>query len=164
MVYRYLDYQGIAAFYGIHNPIKVSTGILGQCVEFIRRWYIINHNLTFPNIKSARDFKHVSYMTHISSGLKIKIDDIPFDDFSKLKVGDIIVFKSINSYKPFGHLAVVTLIQKPNLVYLSEQNWPWTYRHCSRRLTKMDLVDIETIRRPILKYYKCKSLEKKNKL
>jgi hypothetical protein len=141
------DYQGIRAYAPSHPAIILPTGILGECVEFVRRWYEIVYHLTFQDIPSAKDFASIETMMDTQTGEIYPLLSFRNPTLYDFKVGDILVFKLIDLYKPHGHVAVVTWVQSGNRVFLSEQNWAWEHARYSRQLTEEDLNDVEVVRR-----------------
>ncbi|KAJ1565346.1 hypothetical protein HK096_003312 [Nowakowskiella sp. JEL0078] len=115
----------------------VYTGSKWQCVEFSRRYLIVNHGITFASIRMAYnifDLKHVSRLADDSN-----FPFISHRNFSKVmpEVGSLVIWEPQGYFHTTGHVAVVTAIGNDH-IDIVEQNvddavWP-KGRDYSRRL------------------------------
>lgn len=129
---------------GLNNDIQV--GYKWQCVEYARRWLIINYGIYFESISCAYqifDIKNVTNLKtnkyHFFKGFENKNKEPP-------KFGDLIIFP-IGWGQPWGHVAVCTRVDLDNeYIEIAEQNddhgrlWD-DYNSHSRRLLLLKLDD-----------------------
>lgn len=95
---------------------NIYTGIKWQCVEYVRRYLIINHNITFGNVDSASEIADAKFMT-----LHGKII-IPKKN-NNLVIGSIIIFpKDYEVDSPDGHVAIVSSVLQSGITVV-EQNY-----------------------------------------
>jgi glutathionylspermidine amidase/synthetase len=128
------DFIGIKA-YSCNNCLNENTlsfiqndiycGVKWQCIEYIRRWLIINFNISFDKIDTA-------YMMFYSSKLKFfnilscyelsYIKNYNGQSFNRLpQIGSIIIWDKTNECKT-GHSAIVSKVTH-DYIYISEQNF-----------------------------------------
>ena len=131
-----IDYYGVKAYScnkcdNLHKNHPsfickmVFCGIKWQCVEYVRRWLILVHNITFQQLEMAYMLftEPYSTFTHL-----ISEQHVPYMKYNNgmtgntlPKPGSIIVWNKSSTYKT-GHVAIVSKIT-PKYVYISEQNW-----------------------------------------
>ena len=121
------DYFNISAYQNsslIDIPNYVSnniyTGIQWQCIEYVRRWYIIVLNLTFPSIEHAIDLWTIDYVYHPITNKQYRFYSILNGSDVEPKLADVLIFKKSQHYK-YGHVAIITRVTK-DAIYLAEQN------------------------------------------
>jgi glutathionylspermidine amidase/synthetase len=105
------------------NTLKVFCGIKYQCVEYVRRWLIINHKITFEQIDMAYQlFTHDRIKFH-NIFTKNIIPYIKCQNGSDIypKIGSVLLWDKTDDYLT-GHVAVVLNIDN-DYVYIGEQNW-----------------------------------------
>ena len=102
----------------------IYTGIKGQCVEFVRRFLIINHGVTFSDVDSAFEIPDAQFTTLKGSPNKGSPNKgSPIKMKNDLKVGSIIVFpKNYEKNSPYGHVAIVSAIT-PTGITVKEKNY-----------------------------------------
>jgi glutathionylspermidine amidase/synthetase len=120
-----IDYYGVPAyvndFIEKHHYVKnIYTGIQWECVEYVRRWYILVFNLTFSPIQNAIDIWNIPYVYIPNTKQKFGFDSVINGSNVEPRVGDILVFKK-NEFYPYGHVGIITRITS-DYVYLAEQN------------------------------------------
>ena len=92
----------------------IYTGIKGQCVEFVRRYLIINHDVTFSDVDSAFEIPDAQFT---------RLEGNPIKMENELKVGRIIVWsKNYEKNSPYGHVAIVSAIT-PTCITVKERNY-----------------------------------------
>jgi hypothetical protein len=92
----------------------IYTGIKGQCVEFVRRYLIINHDVTFSDVDSAFEIPDAQFT---------RLEGNPIKMENELKVGSIIVWsKNYEKNSPYGHVAIVSAIT-PTGITVKERNY-----------------------------------------
>ncbi|ETW08748.1 hypothetical protein H310_01267 [Aphanomyces invadans] len=134
---------------GSHYLDGLYTGAKWQCVEYARRYWIINRGLYLPSIPHAA---HIwTRVTHVSTldnpHRRVALQKLPNFGTHMPVVGDLLVYKSTPG-QYVGHVAVVVdvLEKKPDrwVVHVAEQNQyndrMWKGGHYSDELT----LDIST--------------------
>ena len=106
------------------NPKKIysSYGIPFECVELVRRYFILYYGLTFPSITDAFDmFSSVNSLIHINTNQLILLETVNSQNVDDLRVGDIIFWKRNRSNTNYGHVAIVVHSTKGKVV-IAQQN------------------------------------------
>ena len=130
-----IDYYGINAYScnisTNNNPCMsfihktIFCGIKWQCVEYVRRWLILVHNITFQQLEMAYMMFTEPYITFIHIITEQRIPYIKYKNgiVGNLlpKPGSIIVWDKTLGYKT-GHVAIVSKITS-KYIYIGEQNW-----------------------------------------
>lgn len=108
------------------------TGIKWQCVEYARRWLLINAGAVYGDIDIAADFwDKIDYLTDVKTNKQIPLETHINGSEQAPEVGDMLVYAK--AFNGTGHIAVVTGLDINNgLVEVSEQNfnnvsWPDNY-------------------------------------
>jgi hypothetical protein len=119
----------------VFNPNKLNgtfTGIKWQCVEFARRWLLVEHGAVFEDVKTASDlWSEVQALTRISDRTQIPLDNYLNGASEPPQAGDLLIYAK--EYLDTGHVAVVTEVELNNgSLELAEQNflnqkWPGNY-------------------------------------
>jgi len=110
------------------NLKQIFTGIKWQCVEYARRYLILNHNITFQEIDNAYDIFALDYFNSIIDNSLIPIRKISNNSNIPFHVGSLLIWsKDFNKYLT-GHVAVITemnisLANHNNYITISEQNF-----------------------------------------
>ena len=99
------------------------TGIRWQCVEFARRYMIINSNITFNEVTNAYEIFKLNYFINLNSNVKIPIKKILNGSIIAPKVGSLLIWDKYVDLNRTGHVAVITKVQIPYYIVISEQNW-----------------------------------------
>ena len=106
------------------NPKKTYSnyGIPFECVELIRRYFILYYGLTFPSIPDAFDmFSSINSLIHINTNQVILLETVNSQNVDDLRVGDIIFWKRNRSNTNYGHVAIVVRAIKGK-VAIAQQN------------------------------------------
>jgi glutathionylspermidine amidase/synthetase len=95
---------------------NVYTGLKWQCVEYVRRYLIIKHNITFTNIDSAFQIPDAKFMTLHGEIIIPKKNN-------NLLVGSIIIFpKDYEVDSPDGHVGIISSVLQSG-INIVEQNY-----------------------------------------
>ncbi len=122
------EYNGVFSYINkdedqdVQNYIQnIYTGTRWQCVEFVRRYFILVYGLTFSNVKNVYEMMTLRYFYNIYNNKPIKVvffremmDDIPKKD-------DIIYIKK-NQKDQTGHVGIVCYYDENENVYIADQN------------------------------------------
>ena len=106
------------------NPKKIYShyGIPFECVELIRRYFVLYYGLTFQSIPDAFDmFSSVNSLIHIKTNRNILLETIFSKDVDDLRVGDIIFWKRSRINDNYGHVGIVVYSTKINVI-IAQQN------------------------------------------
>jgi len=109
------------------------TGKKWQCVEFVRRYYMQIHGLTFPSVVNAYEMMKLTEVIDIRTRQSYpctfhsSLESTPQKD-------DILILE----HEEYGHTAVIVGIQGDR-IRIAEQNWkPWVASYYSRELSVDD--------------------------
>ncbi len=106
------------------NPKKTYSnyGIPFECVELIRRYFILYYGLTFPSIPDAFNmFSSINSLIHINTNQVILLETVFSQNIDYLRVGDIIFWKRNRANTNYGHVAIVVHSTKGKIV-IAQQN------------------------------------------
>jgi glutathionylspermidine amidase/synthetase len=117
------SFNGVQSYSNSDNKMNNSnyyngiyTGIKWECVEYVRRYLIINHNITFSNVNSAFQIPDAKFMTLHGKNIIPKMNN-------NLVIGSIIIFsKDYEVDSPDGHVAIISSIL-PSGITIAEQNY-----------------------------------------
>jgi len=110
----------------------VYTGIKWQCVEFARRWLLVNHGVVFDSINTAADmWAQINEYKEVGFGDKVQLETYK-NGSEKMPIrGSLLIYEK--ALFSTGHVAVVVSIDKiKKNIYIAEQNfknlkWPSNY-------------------------------------
>ena len=93
---------------------NIYRGVKWQCVEFVRRYLILKHGITFNNVEHAFQIPQAQFTT---------LNGFPVKMINELNVGSIIVWpKNYEHNSPHGHVAIVINISSSG-INVAEQNY-----------------------------------------
>ncbi|RHY20115.1 hypothetical protein DYB25_003031 [Aphanomyces astaci] len=104
----------------------VCTGMKWQCVEYARRYWIVNHGIVLPSLSwAAHIWDRVTHASRLGDFAIVPLLKFPNFGTEKPVVGDLLVYKSTPS-QWVGHVAVVAdVVTKEGgtlALYVAEQN------------------------------------------
>ena len=106
------------------NPKKTYSnyGIPFECVELVRRYFILYYGLTFPSIPDAFDmFSSINSLIHINTNQVILLETVYSQNVDDLRVGDILFWKRNRANNYYGHVGIVVRAIKGK-VAIAQQN------------------------------------------
>jgi hypothetical protein len=105
-----------------HYINNIFTGIKWQCVEFVRRYFILKHNLTFRNVKNVYDMMSINVFYDINNQRPKNIIFIREMNDENPRKDDIIYIKrSVDDST--GHVGLVSHYDEyMDSVYIVDQN------------------------------------------
>ena len=123
---------GLKAFSNCNNDCVIFepnkhkgtyTGIKWQCVEFARRWLLVNHGVVYGDVDYAIDiWDKIKYYTYVSNKEKLPVSSQVNGSKQPPAVGDLFIYAK--ALLGTGHVAVVSRIDKENKkIMLGEQNY-----------------------------------------
>lgn len=135
-VSAYSNCQSACVIFSPNRWKGTYTGIKWQCVEYARRWLLINTGAVFGDVDIAADiWDKVDHLTDVRTGQQIPLESRLNGSTKAPQVGDLLIYA--RAFEGTGHVAVVTAIDiKSGTVEVSEQNFdnePWP-QHYARRI------------------------------
>jgi hypothetical protein len=111
-------------------PSDTTSGIRGECVHFVRRYYETYCGLTFKEVQNAAD------MVHLRSLYDANGKRYPWKTTRVVEKGCAIVWAAEGKYAPTGHVAVVIEVCKETgLVVVAEVNEQGNHRFGIRKIS-----------------------------
>ncbi len=116
-------FNGVPSYSNSNNEINnenyynnIYTGLKWECVEYVRRYLIINHNITFSNVNSAFQIPEAKFMTLHGEIIIPKKNN-------NLVIGSIIIFpKDYEVDSPDGHVGIISSVLEAG-INIAEQNY-----------------------------------------
>ena len=113
------------------------TGIKWQCVEYARRWLLINTGTVFGDVDIAADiWDRIDKLTDVKTKQSVPLESHLNGSIQAPEVGDLLIYAQ--AFNGTGHVAVVTGVDiKNGMLEVSEQNFnneSWTGDY-ARKLT-----------------------------
>jgi hypothetical protein len=135
-------YEGIPSYYNnvsnsFQNTVNtvntkygnIYTGDKWQCVEFIRRYLVLRHGITFDSVKNVYELKNLSQFYSLISQSPVPVR---LHTYGLPMKNDILIL----SWKDTGHVAIVAGIDRnKGLIYAVDQNGEpeqWEHERYSR--------------------------------
>lgn len=116
----------------VFEPSKYKgtyTGIKWQCVEYARRWLLVNAGVVYGDVDVAVDiWNKIDHVTTVPVSKKFKLAQYVNGSAVRPRKGDLLIYA--REYLNTGHVAVITAVDKgAGFVKVAEQNflnnaWP----------------------------------------
>ena len=106
------------------KKIYSSYGIPFECVELIRRYFVLYYSLTFPSVNDACDmFYSIHSLGNINTNQVILLETkiSPNININDLQVGDLIFWKRNRTNDNYGHVGIIIKSTKTS-VTIAQQN------------------------------------------
>ena len=107
------------------------TGIKWQCVEYARRWLLINKGVVYGDVDIAADIWGLNYVTRVKDEKNFKMSTYPNGNENLPEIGDLIIYAK--AYLKTGHVAVISKVDPASkTVQVIEQNYnntKWTHKY-----------------------------------
>ena len=110
----------------------VFSGITWQCVEYARRWWILERGIAFGSIDTADEIYLLKDAKRIKDGAKINLKSEANASIYAPEVGSLLIYKKqpINPNFQYGHVAVVVGVNlNKGYIDVAEENYdnkPWS--------------------------------------
>lgn len=131
-VKAYSNCQSECVTYHPNRLNGVYTGVKWQCVEFARRWLLVNRNAVYGEVEVAVDiWNKINHITHVATQKKIPLESRLNGSTQAPQVGDLLIYAEV--FHETGHVAVVTEVNhESGFIEVAEQNyknevWPGNY-------------------------------------
>lgn len=116
-----------------HYMDGLSTGKKWQCVEFVRRYYMQIHRLTFRSVADAYEMMNLTEFIDIDTQ-KSHPCQFHSPTESTPRRDDILILE----HEEYGHTAIIVAVHGDR-IRIAEQNWkPWVSSEYSRELSVKD--------------------------
>jgi glutathionylspermidine amidase/synthetase len=98
------------------------TGIKWQCVEYARRWLLVNKGVVYGDVDIAADIWALDVVTRIKDKTELKMSTYPNGNDKPPEAGDLLIYAK--EYLKTGHVAVISNIDsKSHTIQVIEQNY-----------------------------------------
>lgn len=115
----------------------IFSGIRWQCVEYARRWLIINKRFTFEGVDSSYQIWDLNTVSSIDDDRRVKFSSYKNDSGVPPKLGDLLIVDK-DSKNPHGHVAIIVDANlEKGYIDVAEQNnfnTKWENKNYSRRI------------------------------
>ena len=114
----------------------IVTGLQWECVEFVRRYFLLTRGLTFKSVQQADEIWGLLTFMDVETKTDVPCMHYNIGTINPQR-GDILVW-SVSKQYPFGHVAVILrdTDNKLGMVEIAEQQGgPWAAPHYSRRIS-----------------------------
>ncbi|MFS1701959.1 glutathionylspermidine synthase family protein [Alteromonas sp. AMM-1] len=114
------------SFKHYHNGIY--TGYKWQCVEFARRWLLINTGCVFDDVAMAYDIFTLRTLTHVQKKASLPLQAFRNGSKQKPQAGCLLIWEEGGEFAVTGHVAIIVRVND-DCVHVAEQNasyqaWP----------------------------------------
>ena len=104
----------------------IYTGLKWQCVEFARRWLLLQCSCTFPSVADAAEmWLEITHVERVTDGQHLPVKKHPNGSSTKPKCGAFLLYPRGEEI-PFGHIAVICQVGE-NFIRVVEQNYQFRY-------------------------------------
>lgn len=133
--------RGIEAYSNCHSNCVIYepnkwqgtyTGIKWQCVEYARRWLLVNKGAVYGDVDTAADIWHkINTLTEVKTNKILPLESLLNGSKQAPQVGDLLIYAK--EFNNTGHVAVVIDVDLDNgVIEVGEQNynnevWPENY-------------------------------------
>lgn len=127
----------------------VYSGLAWQCVEYARRWWILERGIRFGSIDTSDQIFSLTEATRLIDDKKISLNSLKNSSKVPPKVGDLLIYKKQENNPNFhyGHVAVIVgLNLNSGYVDVAEQNYDnkkWESPHKYSRRISLELKNNE---------------------
>jgi hypothetical protein len=112
------------------------TGLKWECVEYVRRYLILNKGITFNEIDNAYQIFNLDYFIDIYTNKKIKIYKHYNGSNIIPNIGSLLIWDKYLDKNRTGHIAIITHVSD-KYIELVEQNW----KNSKNRRIKVDIIN-----------------------
>lgn len=111
-----------------HYVDGTYTGYKWQCVEFARRWLLINTGMVFDDVSMAYDIFNLDSLKRIEDAKRVPLRAFKNGSPVAPEAGGMLIWQEGGEFEVTGHVAIIVRVDA-NAVYVAEQNasyaaWP----------------------------------------
>lgn len=118
----YSNCNASCVVFSANNLAGTYTGIKWQCVEYARRWLLVNKGVVYGDVDVAADIWALDSVTRVKDKTSLKMLTYPNGNESPPQVGDLLIYA--RAYLKTGHVAVISKVdKKSHTVHVVEQNY-----------------------------------------
>jgi glutathionylspermidine amidase/synthetase len=127
-VEAYSNCQSRCVVYEPNHWKGTYTGIRWQCVEYARRWLLINKGAIYGDVDIAAEiWNRINYLTDVKTNKTLPLESHLNGSKQPPQVGDLLIYA--RAFNETGHVAVVIDVDyKDGAIEVGEQNYnnePW---------------------------------------
>lgn len=101
---------------------KVYTGIKWQCVEYARRWLLVNEGVVYGDVDIAADIWDLEFVHTPDKDKRFTFQGFVNGSLQTPRRGDLLIYAS--AFYGTGHVAVVLQVDaQQKLMFVGEQNF-----------------------------------------
>lgn len=129
--------RGVEAYSNCHSSCVIHdsnywegiyTGLKWQCVEYVRRWLLINKGANYGEVDIAADiWNDIDHLTDVSTGRPLPLESHLNGSKQPPQVGDLLIYA--REFNDTGHVAIVIETDyEGGVIAVGEQNYtnePW---------------------------------------
>ncbi len=104
-----------------HEVEGVYTGYKWQCVEFARRWLLLNMGYVFDDISMAYDIFRLTTVKRVSDNSTLPLRAFANGSLRHPEPGCMLIWSEGGEFNVTGHVAIITEVF-PDRVRIAEQN------------------------------------------
>lgn len=118
-------------YFSPNSQAGTYTGIKWQCVEYARRWLLVNKGVVYGDVDVAADIWGLDSVTRVKDKAKFKMETYTNGDDTLPEVGDLLIYAK--AYLKTGHVAVIVGVDEDkHTIDVAEENfkntkWPDGY-------------------------------------
>jgi hypothetical protein len=122
-VTAYSNCQNMCVSYQPNTYNDVFTGVKWQCVEYARRWLLVNKGVVFSDVETAADmWNKIDHVTNVTTKQKFPLESRLNGSNHPPQTGDLLIYAG--AFYDTGHVAVITNVDHDNgIIELGEQNY-----------------------------------------
>ena len=136
--YKTADPKELPDRHSYRNYIDgIYTGYKWQCVEFARRWLLMNRGYVFDDIAMAYDIFRLNSVRVVATDERLPLHSFTNGSLRHPQPGCMLIWSEGGEFQVTGHVAIITDVF-PDKILIAEQNvghqyWPQG-RHYAREL------------------------------
>jgi len=125
-----------------HYVDGVYTGFKWQCVEYARRWLLMNKGYVFDDVAMAYDIFTLTRARHIADNTYLPLKSFENGALRHPEPGCLLIWQEGGEFADTGHVAVVTEVTA-DYIRVVEQNvsfkaWPQDQEYSRQLNTRLD--------------------------
>ncbi len=104
-----------------HYENGIYTGYKWQCVEFARRWLLLNHGYVFDDIAMAYDIFRLQSVRVVATDERLPLHSFVNGSLRHPEPGGMLIWSEGGEFEVTGHVAIITEVL-PDRIRIAEQN------------------------------------------
>jgi len=125
-------------FWPFHKVAGQAMGIKWQCVEFARRWLMLQRGYVFESVPCAYNIFDLTHVVTVPAKKRLRMTGQPNGSTVHPKMGSMLIWKAEGKFSGTGHVAIICGVSATG-VRIAEQNyddlvWPTAEQDYAREL------------------------------